>query len=132
MKKNLFLILIAIAIPTLLLAQGGPGMGRQFDPAQMVAAEKKLLLDSVQGLNDDQKLIINAIYEDYESAFTKARGNANPDNREAMRESMMKIRDEKSEALQAVLTEEQYKAFDEILKRRREQAQQRRRRDRNE
>lgn len=132
MKHKLFLLILAIVFPSILMAQGGPGMGRQFDPAQMVAAEKQLLLDSIQGLNDDQKLIINAIYDDYESAFTKARENMDPDSRQAMRESMMKIRDDKNEALQAVLTEEQYKAFNEILKRRREQAQQRRQRGRNE
>lgn len=127
MKRYLLFMAMLLTSTALLRAQGGQGGGRQFDPAKMVAAEKQLLLDSIGGLNDDQKLIINAIYNDYEAAFVAARENMDPDNRAAMRESMVKIRDEKNEALQAVLTEEQYKAFDEMLTRRRERAQQRRR-----
>ena len=131
MRSILLLFIILVSL-TSLLAQGGPGMGRPFDPARMAAAEKQLLLDSINGLNDDQKIIIEAIYEDYASSFSGARENMDPDNRSAMREKMMKIRDEKNEALKAVLTEDQFDRFSEILEKRRMQAQERRRQSRNE
>ena len=107
-------------------------MGGQFDAAKMVAAEKQLLLDSITGLNDDQKLIIDEIYKDYEATFTEARESANPDNREAMRENMMRIRGEKTDALQAILTAEQFAHFDKILTARRERARARRGNNRDE
>ena len=107
-------------------------MGGQFDPSKMVTAEKQLLLDSITGLNDDQKLIIDQIYKDYEAAFTKARESANPDNREAMRENMLQIRGEKTDALQAILTAEQFAHFDKILTERRERARKRRDTNRDE
>ena len=126
MKKNILLPALMLVISLSAFAQGGPGMGRQFNPDAMVAAEKQLLLDSVSGLNDDQKLIIEAIYEDYKAALETARENMDPDNRQAMRENMVKIRDEKGAALKEILTEEQFQAFEDILARRREQMRQRR------
>ena len=103
-------------------------MGRQFDPVKMVAAEKQILIDSIAGLNVDQSLIINEIYKDYEASFLEAREKADPNNREAMRSTMMNIRKEKDEALEAILTEEQFAKFQQILKDRRDKAQQGRRR----
>ena len=125
--KYTFLLLV---LPTLLLAQ--PGLGRQgmrVDPEQMANAEKQLLSDSISGLNEDQKLIIDEIYKDFSAASSKAVEGANPDNREAMRETMMSIRKEKDEALQAILTDEQYSKFQELLDKRREQARNRRRKN---
>ena len=121
---------LLVVLPTLLLAQ--PGLGRQgmrVDPEQMANAEKQLLSDSISGLNEDQKLIIAEIYKDFSGASSKAIKGANPDNREAMRETMMSIRKEKDEALQAILTDEQYSKFQELLDKRREQARNRRRKN---
>lgn len=113
-------------MPKTSVAQGyGGGMRR--DPAQMVAAEKKLLFDSLTTLNGDQKLIIDQIYKDYEQAFSKAVSNADPDNRETMRATMMSIREGKNESIKAILTEEQYKKYEEVLKARRASMGQRRR-----
>ena len=119
---------LLLVLPTLLLAQPGPGrQGMRVDPEQMANAEKQLLSDSISGLNEDQKLIIDEIYKDFSAASSKAVEGANPDNREAMRETMMSIRKEKDEALQAILTAEQYSKFQELLDKRREQARNRRR-----
>lgn len=126
MRKYLILITLCITSQHLSLAQGGPGRGRQFDPTQMVTAEKQLLLDSITGLSDDQKLIIEVIYNDYLAAFEKAQESMDPDNRQAMRSNMEKIRDDKDAALKEVLTEEQFLSFEEMLASRREQMRQRR------
>ena len=132
MKNAIYLLGILVGISSSSFGQGGPGMGGQFDPAKMVAAEKQLLLDSITGLNDDQKLIIDQIYKDYEATFAKARESANPDNREAMRENMLRIRGEKTDALQAILTAEQFSHFDKILAERRARARERRGNNRDE
>jgi len=120
------LTLLTILSSAIVFAQPPGGQGRQFDPTQMVAMEKQLLLDSISDLNEDQKLIINEIYKDYEAGITKARESRDPNNREAMRENMTKIRQGKDEALQAILTEDQFKAFRAMLDKRRAAARGRR------
>lgn len=124
-KLSTWLIYLTLVIPNLSIAQpGGGGMRR--DPAQMIKAEKKLMYDSLKTLNKDQKLILDQIYTDYELAFTNAFENADPSNREAMRETMMAIRDEKNESLMAILTEEQFLKFEAIMKARRDKMRQKR------
>ena len=95
---------------------------------QFTAMEKQLVLDSISDLSDDQKLIIESIYTDYESAINEARVDATGD-REAMRNTMLAIRDSKNEALQAVLSEVQYKEYEALIARSRERMQGRRQRN---
>lgn len=96
------------------------------DPAEMVKREKQMLLDSISGLNDDQKIIIDQIYIDYRQAISDARKDMSPDNREVMRNKIIKIRDEKDEAIKAILTEEQFNQYLAIIKRQQEQRRNRR------
>ena len=128
MKKTLSLFVLLSCVVLDLSAQpqnpGGPG-GRR-DPGAMVKAEKQLVLDSISGLNDDQKLIIDQIYQDYESSFAKARETMTPDNREAARATMTAIRDSKNEALQAILTEEQFGKYQALMEMVRERAREQR------
>lgn len=129
---KLFLIaLFSMAISTVGWAQR-PGNGPQFDPSRMAGMEKQLLLDSISGLNDDQKLIINEIYKDFAASTSKAMETRDPNNREAMREKMMNIRKEKDDALKAILTEKQFSDFQKLLERQRAAARKRRQGGRNE
>lgn len=98
----------------------------------MAGMEKQLLLDSISGLNDDQKLIINEIYKDFAASTSKAMETRDPNNREAMREKMMNIRKEKDDALKAILTEKQFSDFQKLLERQRAAARKRRQGGRNE
>ena len=120
-----FIVLGILLMPIDSFSQSGGGNRR--DPAEFIAAEKQMVLDSIAGLNDEQKLIIEEIYKDYGNATITARANADPDNREAMRTNMTAIRDEKNESLKAILTEEQYQKYDAIMKAIREKMGQRRR-----
>jgi hypothetical protein len=122
-----FLFLGLLLLSTESFSQGGGGGGPRRDPSELVAMEKQVVLDSLSGINADQKLIIEEIYKDYEKSITTLRANADPDNREAMRTNMTAIRDGKNESLKAILTEEQYQQFDAIMKVRRENMGQRRR-----
>jgi len=122
-----FFVIGLLLLPIESFSQGGGGGGPRRDPSEFVAIEKQIILDSLAGLNKDQKLIIEEIYKDYEKSITIIRANADPDNREAMRTNMTAIRDGKNESLKAILTEEQYQQFDAIMKVRRENMSQRRR-----
>ena len=104
------------------MAQGGPGGGNRPNPAEMVAKEKQMLMDSIPSINEDQKVILDVIYTDYETEISNLRANASPDNREAMRTQMRTIRDQKNESLKAILTEEQYKKYNALMKTMRDQA----------
>lgn len=122
--------LLLLVIPTLVLAQQGPSVqGRMVDPEQMANDEKQLLYDSISGLSEDQKIIIDEIYKDFNVASSKASEGTDPSNREAFRETMMSIRKEKDEALQAILTSDQYSTFQQLLTKRNEQARNRRRKN---
>jgi hypothetical protein len=125
MKRFIYTIMLITAIATSCYSQGGAA-GRQFDPERVVNAEKRLLMDSISGLNEDQKLVIEVIYQDYAAALIKGRETADPNDREQMRDTMLKIRNEKSDALKDILTEDQYKSFEELLARRRDRMRQRR------
>lgn len=122
-----FLALGLILLPTQSFSQGGGGGGPRRDVSELIASEKQIVLDSLTGVNDDQKLIIEEIYKDYGESMKTLRANANPDNRESMRTDMTALRDGKNESLKAILTEEQYQQFDAIMKARREKMDQRRR-----
>ena len=129
-KRTIITSIIVIGIfiqSTDSFAQGG--QRQRMDPAQMVAAEKQIILDSIEGLNNEQKLILNEIYKDYEKSLTIMRANADPENREEMRAGMTSIRNEKNESLKAILTGEQYLRYDAIMKAVRESMGQRRRRE---
>jgi Spy/CpxP family protein refolding chaperone len=124
MKDILFAFALSIMLIPAVLAQGGPGGGGR-NPSQMVEAEKEMVLDSLTNLNDDQKLIINEIYKDYEASITQLRAS-NSDDREAMRQQMTKLRDGKNESLEAILTEEQFVEYETLMAAVREQMRARR------
>ena len=119
-------IIFSLAATTSMAQGGGPGGGNRSNPAEMVAKEKQMLLDSIPSINEDQRVILDIIYTDYETEISNQRANANPDNREAMRTQMRTIRDQKNESLKAILTEDQYKKYNALMKSMRNQAGQRR------
>lgn len=102
-----------------------PAQRRGQGGGQFIAMEKQMVLDSIPDLNEDQKLIINAVYDDYEKSLASVRSEATGE-REVMREKMTGIRDSKNEAMKAVLSEKQYAKYEVLLTRRRSQMQNRR------
>ena len=125
MKDIFFAFALSFLLIPAVHAQGGPGGGGR-DPGQMVEAEKEMVLDSLSSLNEDQKFIINEIYKDYEASITQLRAVSNPDDREAMRNQMTKLRDGKNDALEAILTEEQFIKYQALMAVLREQMRGRR------
>lgn len=122
-RQQLFLSTVFCLIsfsPLLAQDQGQPR--QRFDPAQMVAAEKKAVYEKITDLSQDQKDVIEIIYSDYTKSFTEMRENANGDF-QAMREKMMTIRKKKDDSMKEVLNEDQFKKYTELM----EELRQRRR-----
>jgi len=112
-------------------AQGGPGRGFQMteeDIKERVESSAKTLK-----MNDDQHKKALAVEMDFYNKMQIERqkmmnAGGPPTDREAMREKMMKMRDERNAQYEEILTHEQYKQFIEIQEQRqremREQRQQ--------
>jgi hypothetical protein len=98
---------------------------RQFNPKSMAQREKKLLYDSIQDLSEDQKLVIDEIYNQYgqdlQTSFDEAEGN-----RESMRAALQAVRKNKQDQLKEILTEEQWLKAEALVRQVRERRQARR------
>lgn len=115
--KRLLLLALVIVMSQWAMAQGQGG--QRPNPAEMVKREKAMILEKITSLSDDQKLILDQVYTDYENSITKLREESSG-NREGMREKMQAIRATKEEALQGLLNEEQNEQYAELKKSRRE------------
>jgi hypothetical protein len=93
-----------------LMAQTRQGGGQGFNPAEMIEAEKKAVLDRITTLTEDQKEVIEIIYTDYTESFGKAREKSSGDF-QVMRTKIVELRAEKDKSLKEVLTEDQYKEY---------------------
>lgn len=115
--RTLLLLALVIVMSQWAMAQGQGG--QRPNPAEMVKREKAMILEKITSLSDDQKLILDQVYTDYENSITKLREESSG-NREGMREKMQAIRATKEEALQGLLNEEQNEQYAELKKSRRE------------
>lgn len=102
-------------VGSMLLAQEQRQQRRNFDPTQMANREKEKVYEKLAALTDDQKAIIDVIYENYATSFAEARKNMTPGDREGMRESMMKVRKEKDDSMKEILTAEQFTEYETLL-----------------
>ena len=99
---------IAIIFSTLVQAQ----------PQRMSIEDRvKILKDSLK-LNDDQSTKITKILEDQREEMTNAM-NENKDNRDAMQTARREIMKKTDEQIKSLLTEDQAKKYDQMLKTRR-------------
>lgn len=113
--KKTLLVVIGVLTAQMAIAQRGGGQGGQRpDPEEMVKREKTLVLDSISTLSEDQKMLIDMVYEDYAVSLKSVFEGASGGNREGMREKMQAVRATKDESLKGILSEEQntkYKAL---------------------
>ena len=131
--KTIGLALLVSLFALNISAQGPGGPGRGF---QMTEEDIKERVDNTAQtlkLNDEQHKKVLAIEMDFANKmqieFQKMRNAGGPPtDREAMREKMMKMRDERNAEYEAILTPEQYKQFIDLQEQRmremREQRQQ--------
>ena len=108
---------------------GGPGRGFQMTEEDII--KRVDITAETLKLNDEQHKKVLAVEMDFANKmqieFQKMRNDGGPPtDREAMREKMMKMRDDRNAEYEAVLTPEQYKQFiDQQEQRMREMREQR-------
>ena len=118
-QRTLFSVFALIISTCSLFAQPSgrrpPGGG----PEEMVSREKQALYEQVTDLSDDQTALLDGIYEEFtatlKETFAESRGSG---DREARREQMQGLRQEKDELIADVLNEEQYAIYEKLATRR--------------
>ena len=94
-----------------------PGGRRGGGPDEMIKREKQALYTKITDLSDDQKLLLDGIYEEFgvtlKETFEEMRNSSSTD-REGRRAKFMALRKEKDELVKDVLNEDQYKIYEEI------------------
>lgn len=116
-----------------LSAQGPGGPGRGFQMSEEDIKERAETTATTLGLNEDQHKKILAIDMDFynkmqiqRQKMMSAGGSPSEADRTAMRENMMKMRDDRNAQYKEVLTSEQYEKFLEIQEQRRNEMRQQR------
>ncbi len=116
----ILLALVAVSQPP----GGGRGPGGRMD--EMIKREKQALYTKATDLTDDQKLLLDGIYEEFgvtlKETFEEIR---NSGTREGVREKLQALRKEKDDLVKDVLNEEQFEIYQKINAQRRERMQQR-------
>ena len=135
-KSILIAFLMAIAVSSL-FAQGGPppgpppGGGRPggFDPDEMIKREKQNVFKAIADLSDDQKLLLDGIYDEFSQSFKEIRDEMRQTrNFQEMRPKMQALRTEKDGLIKDVLNEEQFAIYTDLMENRRRQMQEMRQR----
>ena len=138
MKRDRFLTAVLLLVFTFsgisvcAQSQGrGPGPGG-FDPDEMVKREKQNLYKSIDDLTDDQKLLLDGIYDEFALSIRELRNEMRQTRDfQAMRPKMMALREEKNGLIKDVLNEEQYEVYLGLMENRRRQIEEYRQRRRD-
>lgn len=113
----LFISLLAAAQPPRGGRPGGRGPG---NPEEFIAREKQALYTKITDLSEDQKILIEGIYDEFavtlKETFEEFRESG---NREGRREKMQALRAEKDELMADVLNPEQFETYKTLTSRRR-------------
>jgi hypothetical protein len=101
---------------------GGPRGNGQFNPEEMMKRQTQRLVEELK-LNKDQEQKVTAINKKYMEKQTgdwQKMRDASDEERAQMRENMRKVQAEKDKEIKAILTADQVKLYDDMLKRREE------------
>lgn len=132
-RQSLIIILLMCTGLTPLFAQGpppggpggGPGRGG-FDPDEMIKREKQNVYKAITDLSDDQKLLLDGIYEEFSITFKELRDEMRATRDfQAMRPKMEALRTEKNELIGDVLNDDQYAIYLSLVEERRKQSEKR-------
>ena len=116
----------------ILLSAQGLYAQRGWDAKAMAAREKAMLYKKTDGLSEDQKLLIDGIYEEYAVSMDEIVQEVRKTrNWKEMRPKMMELREEKTLLMQDLLNADQYAVYadmmneqDKQMEKRRQQRQQ--------
>ena len=110
MKKVIGLFLVILISSTTVFAQSGNRQGKKGDPSKR--SEK--MIEELK-LNDKQAAEFCKVEADFKDQMTKER-EAVKEDRQKMREKMTAMRTEKDAQIKSILTDEQYKLYQEKQK----------------
>lgn len=133
MKRDIFLtsilLFLVISSASSVFAQrGGRGPGG-FDPDEMIKREKQNVYSAINDLSDDQKLLLDGIYDEYSVSFKELRDEMRKTRDfQAMRPKMVALRNEKEGLIKDVLNEDQFQIYLGLMEKRRRQMQENRQR----
>ncbi|MCQ2095990.1 MAG: hypothetical protein MJY59_04520 [Bacteroidaceae bacterium] len=122
MRKLLLAILCCVATSVFAQGQGGFG-GGQFDPAQMVKRQADRIKQICE-LTDEQYEKVKTLYQKQSDEMRKSMEEGQQGQR-MDREAMQKRREAQEAELKKILTEEQWKKYEEAQKQMRERRGQR-------
>jgi hypothetical protein len=129
MRKEILLgliVFLSVAATISAFAQrpgGGRGPGG-FDPDEMIKREKQNVFKSIDDLSDDQKLLLDGIYDEFSLSFKELRDEMmQTRDFQAMRPKMEALRDEKDGLIKDVLSEDQFLIYQGLMENRRRQMQ---------
>jgi len=110
------LVTILLGLSSLFVQAQRPGGG----PEVMLAREKQNVLENVENLTEDQKMLVSGIYDEYavslKEKFEEARESG---SREGMREKMQLLKAEKDALIKDVLNEAQFMTYQRLTEGRR-------------
>lgn len=117
-KNSFYVLLFFTSISICAQPPGGrPGGG----PEEMIKREKQAVYSKITDLSDDQKLLLDGIYEEFGTTLEDTMKELRESNdREGRREKMEALRKEKDGLIADVLNEEQFEIYQTISSTRRE------------
>ena len=89
-------------------------VGRMSDPQEIAKWQSEHMFQNISSLTEEQKEKIQAINLEFAKKRIETRNNLRG-NRIAMRDAMLKQRNEKQEKLKKVLTENQYQQLTQLM-----------------
>ena len=122
--KTALLLILTISMVTSVFAQGPPPGGRRggFNAEEMVKREKQNVYKVIEDLSDDQKMLLDGIYDEFIVSFNELREEVMQSRDfQAMRPKMIALRDEKDELIADVLSEDQFKLYEGLMEKQRSQ-----------
>ena len=129
MKRDVILIgliiLLICANVIVVFAQPRDGRGPGgFDPDEMIKREKQNVFKAIADLSDDQKMLLDGIYDEFSLSFKELRDEMRQTRDfQAMRPKMEALRDEKDGLIKDVLNEDQFLIYQGLMDNRRRQMQ---------
>jgi len=125
MRRIISTTFLLVCLVVVTMAQAPQGrQGRQFNPEDMAKRQTEQMTEDLN-LNEQQVEKVSALNKKYAEKMRDAFQNTDG-NREQMREKMQTQRTEKEAELKEILTDEQFKKYQEIEKERMQRMQQRR------
>jgi len=116
MKKILFVFMVSILVTTISYAQNRGGQ-RNFDPEEIAKRQTEELKETLDLKKDQEKKVYELNLKNGKK-MAEMRQNSDGD-REAMRASFMKLREEQNKEMKKILSDTQYKKYEKYLEERR-------------